>query len=72
MRTVIAALALVALTTACERRENQTADADGDRSGMDTVVTSETVRDTAIVRADTSIDVDTVKKTDNLDDRRDD
>ena len=32
------------------------------------MVQSETVKDTTVVQADTSIDVDTVKQTDNIDD----
>ena len=48
----------------------QSADADHDRSGVDTLVESETVKDTTVVTADTSIDVDTVKKTDNIEDKK--
>jgi len=59
-------LAIVALVGACKPAERDTGAVDNDRSGVDTVVRSETVKDTAIVQADTSIDVDTIKKTDNI------
>ncbi len=61
-----ASLAIVALVGACKPAERDTGAVDNDRSGVDTVVQSETVKDTAIVQADTSIDVDTIKKTDNI------
>ncbi|MEZ0335902.1 MAG: hypothetical protein ACAI18_18070 [Gemmatimonadales bacterium] len=61
-----ASLVIVALVGACKPAERDTGAVDNDRSGVDTVVQSETVKDTAIVQADTSIDVDTIKKTDNI------
>jgi len=61
-----ASLAIVALVGACKPAERDTGAVDNDRSGVDTVVRSETVKDTAIVKADTTIDVDTIKKTDNI------
>ena len=61
-----ASLAIVALVGACKPTERDTGAVDNDRSGVDTVVQSETVKDTAIIQADTSIDVDTIKKTDNI------
>ena len=63
--------ALVALSGACRDADRDTgALDDNDRAGADTLIESETVRDTTIVTADTSIDVDTVEKTDNIDDER--
>ena len=37
-------------------------------TGWTRSITSETVKDTTVITADTSIDVDTVKQTDNIDD----
>jgi hypothetical protein len=65
-------LAVVALTGACNEAERDTGAVDNDRAGADTIIESETVRDTTIVTADTSIDVDTVRKTDNIDDTNED
>ena len=62
-----AILAIVALSGACKATDRDTGAVDGDRTGTDTLIQSETVKDTTIVTADTSIDVDTVKKTDNID-----
>jgi hypothetical protein len=71
MRVMLATIAALALLGACERRDDDTgARTDNERSGTDTVIQSETVRDTTVIRADTSIDVDTVKKTDHIDDVR--
>jgi hypothetical protein len=72
MRKLAAILAIVALSGACKEADRDTgaADADHDRSGVDTLVESETVKDTTVVTADTSIDVDTVKKTDNIEDKK--
>lgn len=61
-------LAVAALSGACREADRETGSLDNERSGVDTVVESETIKDTTIVRADTSIDVDTLKHTDNLDD----
>jgi hypothetical protein len=44
---------------------------DNDRSGTDTAISSETVKDTTVIQADTSIDVDTTKKTDHAEDAKD-
>jgi hypothetical protein len=69
MRTQLAVLlAIVALSGACNPSDRDTGAVDNDRSGTDTMVQSETVKDTTVIEADTSIDVDTVKKTDNIDD----
>jgi hypothetical protein len=63
-------LTMAALAGACNERarDRDTGALDNDRSGTDTIVQSETVKDTTVVEADTSIDVDTVKQTDNIDD----
>lgn len=63
-------LTLVALSGGCRPADRDTGSLDNDRSGTDTMVRSETIKDTTIVTADTSIDVDTVKKTDNIDDNK--
>ena len=65
-------LAVAALSVGCDAadRDTDTGAVDA-RDGADTMVTSETVKDTTIVTADTSIDVDTVKQTDNIDDAND-
>jgi hypothetical protein len=71
MRKQLAAiLAIVALSGACREADRDTGAADTDRSGVDTMVESETVKDTTVVTADTSIDVDTVEKTDNIEDKK--
>jgi len=67
LTTTIAALALLG---ACNRRDDTGARTDNDRRGLDTVYQSQTVRDTTVIRADTNIDVDTVKKTDHIDDQK--
>jgi hypothetical protein len=71
MLTKLAAgLAVVAVLGACERPANrETGTADQDRTGMDTMVESSRIKDTTVVKADTNIDVDTVKKTDNIKNR---
>jgi hypothetical protein len=52
-------LGVLVLIAGCERRHDQQVT----RSGTDTIVRSSTVKDTTVVRADTAIDVDTVRKT---------
>ena len=61
MRTWQAAFGVLALLAGCDRRHDQEAT----RSGTDTIIRSSTVKDTTIVQADTSIDVDTVRHTDH-------
>jgi hypothetical protein len=58
----------VGLVAACENRRGdaETAELDGDRTGVDTVITTDRIQDTTVIRADTSIDVDTVKETDHI------
>jgi hypothetical protein len=71
MRKLVAILAVVALSGACKPADRDTGAVDNDRSGTDTVVNSETVKDTTVVQADTSIDVDTTKQTDHADEAKD-
>ena len=70
MSKIAAALALVALVGGCQKRDADTGALDKDRSGVDTTIQSSSVKDTTVVRADTSIDVDTIKKTDNIEDKK--
>ena len=70
MRKLTAILAVVALLGGCREADRDTGELDNERSGADTIVESETIKDTTIVEADTSIDVDTVEKTDNIEDDR--
>lgn len=56
-------LALVALAACEARTERET----GAAEGRDTIITSERVQDTTIITADTTIDVDTLSETDNID-----
>ncbi len=74
MKKLAAALAVVAVLGGCDRKDadRDTGALDNERSGVDTSIRSSTIKDTTIVRADTSIDVDTVKNTDNIDDKTDD
>lgn len=62
MRTWLGAFGVLALLAGCDRRHDQEAT----RSGTDTTIRSSTVKDTTIVRADTSVDVDTVSKTSHI------
>ena len=71
LKQLAAALAIMALAGACKEADRDTGAIDNDRSGTDTLVHSETVKDTTVITADTSIDVDTVKQTDNIDDKKD-
>ncbi|MBA3316515.1 MAG: hypothetical protein H0T50_00285 [Gemmatimonadales bacterium] len=60
---MLASIAVAVALTGCEsRNDRETGDV-----GRDTTITSERVQDTTIVTADTSIDVDTVSTTDNID-----
>jgi ABC-type uncharacterized transport system auxiliary subunit len=70
MKKLAAALAVMALLGGCDRKDADRDTGALDRSGTDTVVQSSTVRDTTVVKADTSVDVDTVKKTDHIDDKK--
>jgi hypothetical protein len=62
MRTWVAAFGMLALLAGCDRRHDQRAT----RSGTDTIIRSSTVKDTTIVHADTTVDVDTVRKTSHI------
>ena len=48
----------MALAGACKPADRDTRAVDNDRSGTDTVVQSETVKDTTVINADTNLDVD--------------
>jgi hypothetical protein len=62
MKTLIASLVALTLVSACrERRADDTSNT-GFRSSADTVVTKRQIEDTAVVRHDTVIRADTVKK----------
>ena len=61
-------LAVAALSLGCREADRDTGAVDEAREGADTIIESATVKDTTIVTADTSIDVDTIDKTDNIDD----
>ncbi len=68
MRTQVAGvLAVLALLGGCREADRETGARDDERAGADTIIESETIKDTTIVTADTSIDVDTVKQTDRID-----
>jgi hypothetical protein len=72
LKQLAVTLAIVALAGgACKPADRDTGAVDNDRSGTDTVVQSETVKDTTVINADTSIDVDTTKKTDHAEDAKD-
>lgn len=64
----LAALLSLALLAGCENRraDTETGAADGDRTGVDTLITTDRVQDTTVIRADTSIDVDTIEHTDHI------
>ena len=60
------ALAVIALLGGCQKRDTDTGALDKDRAGVDTVIQSDRVKDTTVVKSDTNIDVDTLKKTDHI------
>lgn len=68
MQRKLLALLALALVAGCENRrgDDETGAADKDRTGVDTVITTDRIQDTTVIRADTSIDVDTVKETDHI------
>jgi hypothetical protein len=67
MRKQLAAgLTVVALLGGCKKADHDTGALNDDRTGIDTVVKSGTVKDTTVVKADTNIDVDTMKHTDHI------
>ena len=69
MHTKLAAtLAVIALLGGCNRKDEarDTGALDRNRTGVDTMVKSSAVKDTTVIKADTNIDVDTLKKTDHI------
>jgi hypothetical protein len=67
MRKQLAAgLAIVALLGGCKKADRDTGALNDDRAGVDTSIKSGTIKDTTVVKADTNIDVDTLKKTDHI------
>ncbi|HEX3235110.1 MAG TPA: hypothetical protein VHR41_12990 [Gemmatimonadales bacterium] len=69
MRTKLAtAIALLALVGCNQKNRETGAAGNGDttRSGTDTMIQSSRIKDTTVVKKDTSIDVDTTKKTDHI------
>lgn len=62
-----AALTVMALLGGCAKKDADTGAMNNDRAGVDTIVKSDAVKDTTVVKADTNIDVDTLKKTDHID-----
>ncbi|MGN6392525.1 MAG: hypothetical protein ACTHM9_09805 [Gemmatimonadales bacterium] len=65
MRKLAAALAIMALIGGCKPKNGDTG-AVNDHAGVDTSIRSGTVKDTTVVKKDTSIDVDTTKKTNHV------
>jgi type IV pilus biogenesis protein CpaD/CtpE len=67
MRTkLVAAIALLALAGCTKKADRETGAMGNDRSGTDTTIESSRIKDTTVVKKDTSINVDTVKKTDHI------
>jgi hypothetical protein len=67
MRKQLAAgLAIGALLGGCKKADHESGSLDRERAGTDTLVKSGTVKDTTVVKADTNIDVDTVKHTEHI------
>ncbi len=62
MRTWLGVLGVLALVGGCDRRHGD----EVSRSGTDTIIRSSSVKDTTIVHADTTVDVDTVHKTNHI------
>jgi hypothetical protein len=71
LKQLAVAMAIVALAGGCKPADRDTGAVDNDRSGVDTAVQSTTVKDTTVVEADTSIDVDTTKQTEHGEDAKD-
>ena len=64
LASMIAAFGAIVISTACKN------DRDTTSKGVDTLVTTTKVRDTTVVKADTTIHVDTVKKTNHVPDAK--
>jgi type IV pilus biogenesis protein CpaD/CtpE len=65
-----AALAVMALLGGCAKKDSDTGALRDDRAGVDTVVKAGTIKDTTVIKADTNIDVDTLKKTDHIEKKK--
>jgi hypothetical protein len=66
MRTkLVAAIALLALAGCNKKTGGETGAMGNDRTGTDTTIESSRVKDTTVVQKDTSIGVDTTKKTEH-------
>lgn len=70
MRIMLAGLAALALLGGCNKKNGETGALDRDRSGSDTMINTSRIKDTTVVKSDTSIDVDTTKKTEHIKDNR--
>jgi uncharacterized lipoprotein NlpE involved in copper resistance len=69
---LVAAIALLTLA-GCNQRKNETGAVGGgdtSRVGVDTAIQSSRIKDTTVVKKDTSVDVDTTKKTDHIKDKK--
>jgi hypothetical protein len=60
LASMVAAFGAVVISTACKGDHESTV------KGVDTMVTSTKVRDTTVVKSDTTVHVDTVKKTNHV------
>jgi ABC-type uncharacterized transport system auxiliary subunit len=65
-----AALAVMALLGGCAKKNNDTGELRNDRAGVDTSIKAGTIKDTTVVKADTNINVDTLKKTDHIEKKK--
>jgi|GraSoiStandDraft_41_1057321.scaffolds.fasta_scaffold7767486_1 uncharacterized lipoprotein NlpE involved in copper resistance len=73
MRTkLVAAIALLTLAGCNQRKNGETGAVGGDSAGVgvDTSIQSSRIKDTTVVKKDTSVDVDTTKKTDHIKDKK--
>ncbi|MFL5496174.1 MAG: hypothetical protein ACJ8DC_17450 [Gemmatimonadales bacterium] len=74
MRTKLVAAIAVLTLAGCNQRKNGETGAvgggDTSRVGVDTAVQSSRIKDTTVVKKDTSIDVDTTKKTEHIKDKK--
>jgi hypothetical protein len=67
MRTAIIALALAVAVAGCKQRGDVRGSGDTTIRSADTSVSNQTVKDTAIVRSDTTVRTDTVHKMGGMD-----
>jgi hypothetical protein len=63
LASTVAAVGAIVASVSCKNGDNTT-------KGVDTMVTTTKVRDTTVVKADTTIHVDTVKKTNHVGDAK--